>query len=146
MTRIAVVRALRLGDLLCAVPALRVIRAAYPHARIGLVGLPWARELPDRFPDLIDEHHDFPGFPGIPEAPFEPSKTTSFLAAAQADGFDLAVQLHGSGSWSNAFTLLLGARETVGFVEDATTTPPGQGRWVPYPSAGHEIRRLLRLA
>ena len=144
MQRIAVLRALRLGDLLCAIPALRVIRAAHPKASITLIGLPWARELPERYPTLIDDHLVFPGFPGIPEAPFDAGRTIAFLAA-HVGRFDVAIQLHGSGTWTNAFAALLAARTTVGFVEDPTETAPGPGRWVPYPADGHEIHRLLRL-
>jgi ADP-heptose:LPS heptosyltransferase len=143
---ITVVRALNLGDLLCAVPSLRALRHRFPDARITLLGLPWARTLVDRYHLYLDGHEVFPGFPGIPEAPFDPARTATFLESAQARPADLVVQLHGDGTSINAFAGLLGGRSIAGFVPPGLTAladPPGV--WIPYPSHGSEIHRLLAL-
>lgn len=149
MTCIAVIRALALGDMLCAVPTFRALRARFPDAHIALIGLPWAAELVERFPDYLDELIEFPGFPGIPEARVDPWRTTGFLSAMQGRPFDLAVQLQGNGTVINEFAVLLGARRNAGFVPtDPASAPPRGDRgdiWVPYPASGHEIDRLLAL-
>jgi ADP-heptose:LPS heptosyltransferase len=144
---IAIIRALALGDMLCAVPSLRAIRRLYPEARISLVGLRWSREIVARFPAYLDEHIEFPGFPGIPEAPVDPARTVAFLAEMQRRRFDLVVQLHGSGMTINAFAALLGGARTAGFVPVGLPelADPSNGTWVPYPSHGSEVRRLLAL-
>lgn len=129
--------------MMCAVPALRSLRAGLPDARVILVGLPSARALISRFSRYVDELVEFPGFPGIPEVPESVRALPAFLADMQARSLDLAIQMHGSGSSSNPFTVLLGARETAGLCL------PGQYRpgeaFVPYPGDIHEIERLTAI-
>ncbi len=141
--RVVIVRALRLGDLLCAVPALRALRAALPLAHLTLIGLPLAREFVRRC-RYVDAFEEFPGYPGIADQPVEVERTLAFLRRMQQRHFDLAVQLHGSGVFSNPFTRLLGARYTVGFTR-AGETDLGLDYALPYPSTGPEVQRLLKL-
>lgn len=133
----------RIGDHLCATPALRALRAAAPRAEITLVGLALVADLAERSPD-VDRFEPFPGWPGIAEQLFDARAATAFLARMQARRFDLAVQLYGSGVNANPFTLLIGARRAAGFVR------PGEGpgrldACVPLPDAGHEVDRALAL-
>src|SRR5215208_5563220 len=93
--RLALLRALQIGDVLCAVPTLRAVRAGFPDAEITLIGLPWAAGFVRRFSSYIDEFLPFPGYPGMPEAPYEPARTLTFLRRAQRAPFDLAIQLQG---------------------------------------------------
>ena len=143
--RIAVFRALVLGDLLCALPALRALRQGYPGACITLVGLPWAREWADRV-DAIDDFIEFPGHPELPERACDAAAWPAFLAEVHARRFDLAVQLHGSGPTVNAIVALFGARRTAGFASDAAWRPEADAPWYArWPERGHEIERLLSL-
>ncbi|NMG36534.1 LPS biosynthesis glycosyltransferase [Azoarcus sp. TTM-91] len=141
---ILVFRALQLGDMLCAVPALRALRAACGDARISLVGLPWLRAFAARYPRYLDDFIPFPGFPGLPEQTPDIAAIPGFLAELQARRFDLAIQLHGDGRLSNPLVALFDAGRNSGF------RPPGEtatadGAFLPYPAQGHELRRLLAL-
>ncbi len=141
--RVVLVRALRLGDLLVAVPAFRALRDALPDAEISLVGLPWAAELVRRLAPYLDRFLEFPGFPGIKEGPDDPSRLVGFLADVQRHRFDLAVQMHGGGAYSNPFTRLLGARYTAGFATERDAS--GLDFGLPYVEGHHEVRRYLDL-
>ena len=142
--RIAIVRALQLGDLLVATPALRSLRAGFPDAEITLIGLLWAAKVVPRFARYIDRFVAFPGWPGISEAPYDAERARRFLAEQQAYGYDLVIQMHGDGRASNAFARALGGRVTVGYAPDGVAT--GLFLAAPYPNDQPEILRNLGLA
>ncbi|HEX7045172.1 MAG TPA: glycosyltransferase family 9 protein [Burkholderiales bacterium] len=142
--RIAVFRALHFGDLLCAVPALRALRAAFPRARVTLVGLPWAEEFARRFNRYVDDFLPFPGGQGLPERDATEAETEAYQRAARVRRFDLALQLHGDGRHANAIVAAMGARRVAGF-HPAGAGNPEPDWFLPYPEAEPEVRRLLRL-
>lgn len=141
--RIAVFRALVLGDLLCAVPALRAIKAHWPAAELTLVGLPWARDWAARVPH-IDRFEEFPGLAGLPERVPDAAAWPGFIERMRAGRFDLALQMHGSGSIVNPMVASFGARHTAGFHEPGER-PPQHWLHTPWPTQGHEIERMLAL-
>ena len=143
--KIAVFRALQLGDLLCAVPALRAIRGAYPEARIALVGLPWARELAVRCSRYLDGFVEFPGFPGLPERAPDMAAIPGFFDDVAGEQFDLVLQMHGSGELSNPLAVLMGGALTAGFYRPGHYRPDRQ-RFFPWRDDEHEVLRWLRLA
>lgn len=142
--RIAVVRALQLGDLLVLVPALRALRSRFPHAEITLIGLPWAEWFAGRYSGYIDRFLPFPGWPGIDEAAHDRRQTDRFVLEQRAYGYDLVVQMHGNGRAMNGFALALGGRTTAGYF--ASERPAGLSPTAPYPDDQPEILRNLGLA
>jgi len=140
-----VFRALHLGDMLCAVPALRALRTALPKAHIALVGLPWAAQFVDRFSAYLDEFLPFPGHPLLPEQTVHHDDLPPFYARVCAREFSLAVQLHGSGDIANHIVSGFGASAMAGhcrgkpLITDKTVLTP-------CPETGAEPERLLHLA
>lgn len=141
--KIAVLRASRVGDFICALPALSDLRRARPEAELVLVGLPLMADLASRA-EPLDRFVAFPGFPGIADQFFEPKTVVSFLAAMQDEKFDLVLQMHGSGTYANPFALLMGGRFTAGF-----TAPDGYrallDATLPFDESQAEVARCRAL-
>lgn len=139
--KVALVRASRIGDFVCATPSFRALRAALPDAEVTLIGLPFVRDLVMRSP-YLDRFVEFPGYPGIAEQFFHPARALEFFEAMQGEEFDLAIQMNGSGVHANPFTLMLGARVTAGTTADAHW-PSILAAAYALPEERHEIDRWL---
>ncbi len=141
VARIAVLRANGLGDLVFALPALDALRAAYPEAEITLLATEMHRDLLSGRPSAVDRVVPVPRHPGVrddgPDGDLE-----AFLAAMRAERFDVALQLHGGGRFSNPFVRRLGARVTAG-----SHTPDAErlDRSVAYVYLRSEVLRQLAL-
>lgn len=144
--KIAVLRANRIGDFVVTLPALAALRAAYPSAEIVLLGLPWHAAFLRGRPGPIDRVVPIPPCRGVgePEGYVEDvAGLARFFAAMRAEHFDLALQCHGGGRYSNPFVARLGARLTAGL--RARDAPP-LDRWLPYLLDQHEVVRFLEVA
>ncbi|SAK90157.1 glycosyl transferase family protein [Caballeronia temeraria] len=141
--RIVIFRALQLGDMLCAVPALRALRRAYPRAHVVLVGLPWAASFVERYAHLLDELIVFPGAIGFPEQDETDAHLPQFLQSLRERDFDLAIQLHGSGGVANDIVERMGARANAGFLKPGE--PMREGVFMHWPDDLPEPARYTAL-
>lgn len=139
---IVIFRALKLGDMLCSVPAIRSVKRKYPNASISLISTPQMSFFANRFSNYIDEFIPFCGFPGLPEVPFEPRNVVSFVQMVQERNFDLAIQMQGDGNLSNPLISLFNAKKAVGTYHEGTFCP-NPDTFVPFNSEKHEIHRCL---
>ena len=140
--KIAIFRALFLGDLICSVPAFRALRQRFPEAEITLIGLPWAEAFVQRMQRYVDRFVTFGGYPGIREVEASPERKAALLEEQRAYGYDIAIQMHGSGAVSNGFVGALGARLSLGY------GPAGEQRLticLLHRADEHEVLRWLRL-
>lgn len=141
---VLVFRALKLGDMLCAVPALRALRRFLPSAKITLAGLPWAARFAARFGAYVDEFIPFPGHPGLPEQHGDPFRFRKFRQEMRVRSFGLAVQMHGSGAITNEIVMSLGGRISTGFHPPEQASPDPEW-FAPYPANLPEVERNLAL-
>ncbi len=140
--RIAIFRALQLGDLLCAMPAVRAIREFYPKAEVIFIGLPHTKSIIERFKECIDRFVAFPGYPGLPEQEFDEDSFRTFVNDMRDLEIDLLFQLQGNGSIVYDFLNILGAKRVVGFCE-LSEQQNANLMW--YPEGLHEVDRHLAL-
>ncbi len=141
--KVVLLRASRIGDFLCATPAYRALRMSLPESEITMITLPILKELVLRSPHL-DRFVAFPGYPGIAEQLFDAHRTICFFKEMLEEHFDLAIQMQGTGIYSNTFMLLLGSRTTAGFIRPEDT-PGLLDAALPYPERVHEIEATLAL-
>jgi ADP-heptose:LPS heptosyltransferase len=130
--RIAVVRLCDATALLCAIPALRALRAAAPTAHITLFGNTSAAELARRFATYIDEFVD----------------ATEHDGGESESGFDIAIELQApqSDSQLHPVTSRLAARWVAAFCNASPNGSfAGSGIRAEWPAQGPEILRLLTL-
>jgi ADP-heptose:LPS heptosyltransferase len=142
ITKIAVLRGGGLGDLLFALPAVAALRAAYPAAALTLLGTPLHRELLDSTDGPVRDVRVLPFAEGVRPGPEEPGDVERFFTEMASEKFDLAIQLHGGGRFSNPFLRRLGARYTAGL---RTADAADLDRSVPYVYYQHEPLRALEV-
>ncbi len=143
VSRIAVLRGGGLGDLIFAIPAMAALKAAYPDATLTLLGSPIHESLLAAVKSPVDEVSILPFSEGVRPGHEDPEVLEAFFADMRARHFDLAVQVHGGGRYSNPFLLRLGARHTVG---TRTSDAASLERTIPYLYYQHEPLRALEVA
>ncbi len=142
--KIAIFRALNIGDMICAVPAIRAIRREYKEARITLIGLPWAGDFSTRFGKYIDNFIEFPGYPGLFEGNVDWEGLRKFVPSIEKERFDLLFQMHGEGTILYPLIKSLKAKQTVSFYKRGKDKKIFDVN-VPFPENIHEIKRCLKL-
>jgi ADP-heptose:LPS heptosyltransferase len=143
VSRIALLRGGGLGDLMFALPAVSALKAAYPGSAVTLLGTPIHEALVATTHTDVDDVMVLPAAKGVRPGPEDPAAVAAFFGAARERQFDLAVQLHGGGRFSNPFLLQVQARHTAGSgTPDATPLE----RTLPYTYYQHEPTRALEVA
>ncbi|GGH92125.1 glycosyltransferase family 9 protein [Arthrobacter liuii] len=143
VSRIVVLRGGGLGDLIFAIPAVAALKAAYPGSTITLLGTPVHRALLGALRSPVDAVEVLPFAEGVRPGDEDPDDLDRFFTDMRSRKFDLAVQLHGGGRYSNPFLLRLGARHTVG---TRTADAASLERTIPYLYYQHEPLRALEVA
>jgi ADP-heptose:LPS heptosyltransferase len=141
--KIAVFRALPLGDLLSAVPAFKALRNAFPDAEIALISKPSASVFVARFPQYINRFIEFPGYEVLKEPKTDAHTFLHFVQMMRHEKFDLILQMHNDGTGINEMILLFGAAQVAGFYPKEH--PENADFFIAYDESKTDTNRLLQL-
>ncbi|HET9061143.1 MAG TPA: glycosyltransferase family 9 protein [Acidimicrobiales bacterium] len=119
-------RALKLGDLLTGLPALRALRRAFPEHRCVLLAPGWLSHLA-MYAGAADEVMPHPGLVAIPRC---------------LHGADVAVDLHGRGPGSQPLLLEARPAQLLCFAHPEVPGTEHGARWLPVE---HETARWCRM-
>ena len=143
---IVLIRPDHLGDLLFTTPAIRLLREAFPQARITYLVGPWSQAAIENNPH-IDEiaRCPFPGFTRQKKrSVFEPYVILlQYAKRLRQEGFDLAIVLRFDHWWGALLAYLAGIPRRVGY--DIAEVQPFLTDIVPYSSERHEVEQNLAL-
>jgi ADP-heptose:LPS heptosyltransferase len=143
--KIAVLRANALGDFIFSLPALMALRATYREAEIVLLAKQWHAQFLTGRPSPVDRVIVIPAYAGVSAEPGteeNPAELEDFFQRMVQEHFDLAIQLHGGGGYSNPFIRRLQASVTAGL-----KAPEAEALdyWIPYLYFQPEITRYLEV-
>lgn len=139
--KIAIFRALKLGDMLCSMPAIHLLKRSFPEASIYVIGLPAMKGLCSRYP-YIDHYVSFPGHPAFPEQETTSHDMANFINEMRSLKFDLLIQMHGNGTIINDILKQFGAKRLIGYCWNPMFEGPD---WLLYPNGIHEVEKHLKL-
>ena len=125
--RIVILRPLKLGDFLTAVPAFRAVRRAYPQAEIVLAAPRAIEPLLDLIGGALDRVVDVHELTPLP---------------AELHGADIGVDLHGCGPESHRILLAAHPQRLIAFRNDAV---PESADGPAFDRGEHEVARWCRL-
>ena len=144
--RILLIRPDHLGDLLFTTPAIRLLREAFPQARITCLVGPWSKAVVETNPN-IDEIAlcPFPGFTRQKKrSVFEPYVVLlQYAKQLRQRDFDLAIILRFDHWWGALLACLAGIPCRVGY--DIAEVRPFLTDIVPYSPERHEVEQNLAL-
>jgi ADP-heptose:LPS heptosyltransferase len=129
--RLLILRALKLGDLLCAIPALRGLARAFPDQERILAAPAWLEPLVELVD--VDGHRAVDRLVAVGELePLPPAFS----------GCEIAVNLHGRGPESHRLLLAVRPQRTLWFEHPEVPASAGAPAW---RAGEHEIARWCRM-
>lgn len=144
--KIFVIRPDHLGDVLFTTPALRLLRSAFPQAKITYMVGEWSKEVIENNPNL-DEVLTCP-FPWFTRQPKRSLLAPYLLLLREARrlrtyNFDLAINLRFDFWWGALLAYFAAIPQRIGY--DTRECRPFLSRAIPYLSGRHEVEQNLLL-